>query len=149
MPVLLVWVGLQHHEEEISWFSWIQRLVTVPWHYRVVSRQHGADHAPNRPVLFLPLQPRVMKGYHAVQLCTCCHSPSVGWRFFLQATETCPNPENFHQSSGLEECWDCSSSHGFGPTLTTTTKLCASWPAILTKLSAGLTANLCRTSNLF
>ena len=29
MPVLLVWIGLQHHEEELSWFSWIQRLVTV------------------------------------------------------------------------------------------------------------------------
>ena len=33
--------------------------------------------------------------------------------------------------------------------LTTMTKLFAGWPAILTKLSAGSSGNLCRTFNLF
>ena len=77
----------------------------------------------------------------------------VGWLvIFLQATETCPNSEKtFTSRQGLEnvENSKCSSSTGFGPTLTTMTKLLASWPAILTKMSAGFTATVCRTSNLF
>ena len=80
-------------------------------------------------------------------------TPSVGWlEVFLQATETCPNSEKkFTNRQGLknDENSNCSSSNGFGPTLTTMTKLSAGWPAILTKLSAGFSATLCRTSNLF
>ena len=37
---------------------------------------------------------------------------------------------------------------GFGPNLTMMTKLFASLPTILTKLSAGFLSTLCRTSNL-
>ena len=79
--------------------------------------------------------------------------PTVGWlEVFLQATETCPNSEkNFTSRQGLKnaENSNCSSSTGFGPTLTMMTKLFAGWPAILTKLSASSTATVCRTSNLF
>ena len=68
-------------------------------------------------------------------------TPPVGWlEVFLQATETCPNSEIlFTNRQGLKnaENSNCSSSTGFGPTLTTMTKLFAGWPAILTKLSAG------------
>ena len=67
----------------------------------------------------------------------------VGWlEVFLQATETRPNSEKnkFTSRQGLEnaENSNCSSSTGFGPTLTT-----------MTKLLAGLPAPVCRTSNLF
>ena len=35
----------------------------------------------------------------------CLHSPSIGWRFFPQATENYPTLRvNFHHSSSLEEC---------------------------------------------
>ena len=65
----------------------------------------------------------------------------VGWlEVFLQATETCPNSEKKITSrQGLKnaENSNCSSSNGFGPTLTTMTKLFAGWSAILTKLPAG------------
>ena len=77
----------------------------------------------------------------------------VGWlEVFLQATETCPNSEkNSTNRQGLEnaENSNCSSANGFGPTLTTMTKLFAGWPAILTKMSAGFPATVCGTSNLF
>ena len=80
----------------------------------------------------------------AVQLCTCCicgctvHTRRLAGGF-LQATETGPNSEeNFTNRQGLKnaENSNCSSSNGFGPTLTTM-KLPAGWPATLTKLSAG------------
>ena len=82
----------------------------------------------------------------------CSHLPSVGWRFFSRQ----PKPvltltKKFTNRQGLKnaENSNSSSSNGFGPTLTTMTKLSAGWPAILTKLSAGFPATLCRTSNLF
>ena len=37
---------------------------------------------------------------------------------------------------------NCLSSNGYGPTLTTMTKLSAGWPATLTQLSAGFSATL-------
>ena len=77
----------------------------------------------------------------------------VGWlEVYLQATETCPNSEKKSPVvRGLKnaENSNCSSSIWFGPTLTMMTKLFAGWPAILTKLSAGSLATVCRTSNLF
>ena len=81
----------------------------------------------------------------------CSHSPSVGWRFFLQATETCPDSEKkitSRQGMKNAENSNCSSSTGFGPTLTTMTKLLASWPASLTQMSAGFTATVSAISNL-
>ena len=91
---------------------------------------------------------RVMKCDLAVQLCTVlylwmyCSHPPVGWlEVFLQATETSPNSEkNFTNRQGLKnaENFNCSSSNGFGSNLTT-----------MTKLSAGFSAALCRTYNLF
>ena len=78
---------------------------------------------------------------------------TVGWlEVFPQATETCPKSEkNFTNRQDLKnaENSNCSSSNGFGPTLTTMTKLSAGWPATLTKLSASFPATLCGTSNLF
>ena len=80
-------------------------------------------------------------------------TPSVGWlEVFLQATETCPNcVKKITTCQDLKnaENSNCSSSTGFGPTLTTVTKLLAGWPAILTQMSAGFPATVCRTSNLF
>ena len=100
-----------------------------------------------------------MKCDHAVQLCTCCICectvytlPSVGWSFFSRQ----PKPvltlrKMFTNRQDLKnaENSNWSSSTGFGPTLTTMTKLFAGWPAILTMLSAGFPATLGRTSNLF
>ena len=79
-------------------------------------------------------------------------TPPVGWlEAFLQATETCPNSEKLTIRQDLEnaENSNCSSSTGFGPKLTTMTKLLASWPASLTQVSAGFPATVCRTSYLF
>ena len=78
-------------------------------------------------------------------------TPPVGWlEVVLQATETCPNSEKkITIRQGLENAENSNCSTGFGPTLTTMTKLLAGWPAILTNMSAGFTATLCRTSNLF
>ena len=50
----------------------------------------------------------------------------------IARTQTMKNAENSNSSS----------SNGFGPTLTTMTKLSAGWPATLTKWSAGFTATL-------
>ena len=99
-----------------------------------------------------------MKCDHAVQLCTCCifgctvHTPrrlavgfSPGNRYL---SLPCEKITNRHSLKNAENS-NCSSSNGFGPTLTTITKLSAGWPATLTKLSAGFPATLCRTSNLF
>ena len=85
-------------------------------------------------------------------LCVYCSHPTRGWSFFLQATETCPHSEkNFANRQGLENAENscCSSSTGFGPTLTTMAKLFASQPTILTKVSASFTANVCTVSSLF
>ena len=81
-----------------------------------------------------------------VQRCTCCicgctvHTSRRLAGGFLQVTETCPNCEKNNHCQDLKsaENSNCSSSSGFGPTLTTMTKLLASWPA-----------TLCGTSNLF
>ena len=76
----------------------------------------------------------------------------VGWlEVFLQATETCPNSEKFTCRQGMKNAENskCSSYNGFGPTLTTMTKLFAGLPATLTILSAGFSATLCRTFSLF
>ena len=58
------------------------------------------------------------------------HTP-VGWLEVMpQATETCPNSEKmFTSRQGLKnaENSNCSSSNGFGPTLTTMTKLFAAF----------------------
>ena len=67
-------------------------------------------------------------------------SPSVGQRFFLQATETCPNYEkNFTTCQDLKnaENSNCSSSTGFGRTMTTMTKLLEGSATSLTQMSAG------------
>ena len=91
-------------------------------------------------------------------LCNSVRAVFVGVLFthpvevFLQATETCPNSEKkFTSRQGLKnaENSNCSSSSGFGPALTTMTKLSAGWPATLTKLSASFPTTVCRTSNLF
>ena len=80
----------------------------------------------------------------------CSHTPSVGWRFFsrqpkpvltMRKITTCQDLKSAENSS-------CSSSTGFGPTLTTMTKLLAAWLASLTQMSAGFTATVCRISNL-
>ena len=81
-----------------------------------------------------------------------CSHPPVGWlEVFLQTTETCPNSEKNHHSSGLEnaENSNCSTSTRFGPMQATMTKLLAGWPAILTQMTAGFSATVCGTSNLF
>ena len=77
--------------------------------------------------------------------------PSVGWRFFSRQPKPVLTLRKITNRQGLKnaENSNCSSSNGFGPTLTTMTKLSAGWPATLTKLSAGFPATLCRTSNLF
>ena len=66
----------------------------------------------------------------------------VGWlEVFLHAIETCPNSEkNSTSRQGLNNAENSKrlSSNGFGPNLTT-----------MTKLSAGFSATVCRTSNLF
>ena len=62
----------------------------------------------------------------------CSHHPSIVWSFLLQSTETSPNSEKkFTNRQGLKnaENPNCSSSNGFGPTLTK--KLSAGWPATL------------------
>ena len=87
---------------------------------------------------------RVVKCDYAV--CNSVRAVFVGVLFtlqlevLLQATETCPNSEKITNRQDLEhaENSNCSSSTGFGHTLTT-----------MTKLSAGFTATVCRTSNLF
>ena len=80
------------------------------------------------------------------------HTPSVGWRFYSRQ----PKPvltlrQQFTSRQGLKnaENFNCSSFNGFGPTLTTMTKLFAGWPAILTQMSASFTATLYITSKLF
>ena len=71
---------------------------------------------------------------------------AVGWlEVFVLSLKKCTNRQDLKNAENSS----CSSSNGFGPTLTTMTKLFAGWPAILTKLSAGFPATLCRTSNLF
>ena len=86
-----------------------------------------------------------MKCDHAVQLCTCCicpcivRLPSVDWRFFSRQPQTCLNSDKKITSrQGLKnaENSNCSSSNGFGPTLTTMTKPSAGWTSILTNLCA-------------
>ena len=69
----------------------------------------------------------------------CSHTPSVGWRFFSRQPKPVLTLRKMTNRQGLKnaENSNCSSSSGFGPTLTTMTKLFAGWPAILTKLSAG------------
>ena len=89
---------------------------------------------------------------YVLYLWVCCsHLPSVGWRFFSRQPKPVLTLGKITNRQGLKnaENSNCSSSTGFGPTLTTMTKLFASWPEILTKLSAGFSATLCRTSNLF
>ena len=79
-------------------------------------------------------------------------TPPVGWlKVFLRATETCPNCEKeITTCQGLKNAENstCSSYTGFGPALTTMTKLLACWPAILTQMSASFFATVCRISNL-
>ena len=90
---------------------------------------------------------------YVLYLWVCCsHSPSDGWKFFsreLKPVLTLRKKFTSRQGSENAENSNCSSSTGFGPTLTTMTNLFGSWPAILTKLSAGFPATVCRTSSLF
>ena len=62
----------------------------------------------------------------------CSHSPSVGWSFFSKQPKPVLTLRKITNRQGLKnaESRNCSSSNGFGPTLTTMTKLSASWPAI-------------------
>ena len=67
--------------------------------------------------------------------------PSVGWKFFLQATQINPNSEKIFTNRQVlkkAEIPNSSSSNGFDLNAMT-----------MTKLSAGFTATLCRTSILF
>ena len=66
-------------------------------------------------------------------------SPPVGWLFSRQPKPV-PTLRKITNRQGLKnaETSNCSSSNGFGPTLTT-----------MTKLSAGFTATLCGTSTCF
>ena len=99
-----------------------------------------------------------MKFDYAVHLYTCCicgctvHTPRRLDGGFLQATETCPNSKKeittCQDLKNAEKFQLLVSSTGFGPTLTTMTKLLAGWPAILTQMSAGFPATVCRFSNL-
>ena len=80
------------------------------------------------------------------------HPPSVIWRFFSKQPKLVPSLRKIFTTRQFlknAENSNCSSSTGFGPTLTTMTKRLASWPAILTKMSASFTATLCGTSHLF
>ena len=82
----------------------------------------------------------------------CSHSPSVGLRCFsIKPKPVLTLRKEFTIRQGMRnaENSNCSSSIGFGPTLTTMTKLFASWPAILTNSSASIPATVGRTSNLF
>ena len=74
---------------------------------------------------------------------------SIGWKF-CQETETCPNFDKITTCQDLKsaENSNCWSSTGFGPTLTTMTKLLAGWPTSLTQMSASFPATVCRISNL-
>ena len=99
-----------------------------------------------------------MRCDHVVQLFTCCicgcavhKSRRLAGGFAPTNRNLSQLRENFTNRQGLKNAENsiCSSSKGFGPTLTMMTKLFASWPATLTKLSAGFSATLGRTSNLF
>ena len=81
----------------------------------------------------------------------CSHAPSVGWRFFSSQPKPVLTLRKITDRQGLKnaENSNCSSSTGFGTRLTMMTKLIAGWAAILTKLSAGFPATVCRTSYLF
>ena len=109
------------------------------------SPKRTAAYPPPGAGLQISMRARVADGWRPIFALCGPHgyetAPPVGWlEFFLQATETCPNSE---------KNINCSSSNGFGPTLTTMTKLFSRWPAILTKLSAGFPATVCRPSKLF
>ena len=67
---------------------------------------------------------------------------------FLQATVTCRNSEKNHQMLGLRIPL-ARLPLGLVPRWRWWRSFFAGWPAILTKLSAGFPATLCRTSNLF
>ena len=108
----------------------------------------------------LNLELRVMKCDYGVQLCTCCicgctvHSPRrLAGGFLSRQPKPVLTLWKNHQSSGLEECWEFQLlvfhwvwSHVDDDDEAVCS---AGWPAILTKLSASLTATVCRTSNLF
>ena len=66
--------------------------------------------------------------------------PSVGWRVFSRQPKPVLTLRKITNRQGLKnaENSNCSSSTGFGPNLTT-----------MTKLFAGITATLYRTSNMF
>ena len=68
----------------------------------------------------------------------CSPSPSVGWRFFFKQPKLVLTERKITNRQTLKnaENSNCSCSNGVGPNLMTTTKL-----------SAGYTATLCRTSN--
>ena len=97
-----------------------------------------------------------MKCDHAVQLSSCCicgctvHTRRLAGGF-SPGIRNLPHSEKITIRQGLEsaENSNCSSATGFCPTLTTMTKLLASWPAILTQMSAGFPATVCKTSNMF
>ena len=107
------------------------------------------------------LEPRVFAWWNVIMLCNSVRAvfvgmlftPRVGWlEVFLQATETCPNSETkitYRQGLKNAENFNCSSSNGFGTSMTAMSKLSASFPVTLTKLSASFPATLSRTSILF
>ena len=80
-------------------------------------------------------------------------TPPVGWlEVCLQATETCPNSG---KNSPIVRAWGmlripiARLPLGLVPRWRRWRSCLQVWPAILTKLSAGFSATLCRTSNLF
>ena len=93
----------------------------------------------------------VCKLYVLYVWCTVHTSPRLAGGFSLSRQQkpvrtmrkitTCQDLKSAENSN-------CSSSTGFGPTLTTMTKLLASWPASLTQMSAGFPATVCGISNL-
>ena len=70
---------------------------------------------------------------------------------FSKQPKTVLTQRKITSRQGLENAENshCSSSTGFGPSLTTMTKLLAGRPAILTKMPASFSTTVCRTSNLF
>ena len=77
------------------------------------------------------------------------HPPSVGWGAFSRQPKLVLTLRKILVVGAWRMLRIPIASTGFGPTLTTMTKLFARWSSILTKMSAGFSATVSRTSNLF
>ena len=146
----------ERHEKWMKWVGENLRLWSVSGAAKDETWHEDDNYFKNtnfcnpEPSSYRATRVRVMKWDHAVQLGTCCicactvHTlPSVGWRVFLQATETVLTLRKQFSPivRGLKNAENsfCSFLNGFGCKLMMM-KLFAGWLAILTKLSAGFTA---------